>query len=196
MDNQQPPLNFQQNQFPPTPPASPLPQKPKKSSKLPVLAGGVVALLLVVGFAAWGIQQSSKVSATNKRVDSLVSVNKNLIVELDKRKTTTGEENIDKNAFQAVFLTNNQVYFGKITEITETQVTLTNIYYLKQGNDGSDVNSPNGDVSLVKLGNELHGPQDTMFIERREVNFWENLKADGKVSKAIVTYEQQNPTSK
>jgi hypothetical protein len=32
-----------------------------------------------------------------------------------------------------------------------------------------------------------------MFIERKETVFWENLKPDGEVTKAIVQYEQANP---
>ena len=41
-------------------------------------------------------------------------------------------------------------------------------------------------VQLVKLGNELHGPEDAMYINRQSVLFWENLKNDGKVAKAIA----------
>jgi len=32
-----------------------------------------------------------------------------------------------------------------------------------------------------------------MYLERKNVQFWENLKSDGQVSKAIATYEKQNP---
>jgi len=49
------------------------------------------------------------------------------------------------------------------------------------------------DVSLVKLGCELHGPEDEMLINRDQVIFWENLKADGQVAKAVAEYQKQNP---
>jgi hypothetical protein len=100
----------------------------------------------------------------------------------------------DKN-YQAVFLTNGQVYFGKIGDVTKDSVVLEDIYYLRvnqqvqpnqQGNNAND-------ISLVKLGCELHGPGDQMIINRSQVSFWENLKSDGSVAKAVTQYKQQNP---
>src|SRR5882724_7022745 len=37
---------------------------------------------------------------------------------------------VDKTKEQAVFLTNGQVYFGHVTEITDKYVSLVGIYYL------------------------------------------------------------------
>jgi hypothetical protein len=37
----------------------------------------------------------------------------------------------------------------------------------------------------VKLGNEIHGPEQEMQISSSQVIFWENLKNDGKVVDAI-----------
>ncbi len=93
-----------------------------------------------------------------------------------------------KDRYQAVFLTNGQVYFGKIDKITNTGYTLKDIYYLQvqQGvqpetkKEGEDQN-----LSLAKLGSELHGPDDVMYIEGKQVLFWENLKTDSQVVKAI-----------
>ena len=104
---------------------------------------------------------------------------------------------VDKGANQAVFLANDQVYFGKITEITDDVITMKGIFYLQKGNEQSEApqnaastaQQPN--LSLAKLGNELHGPQDQMQINRDQVVFWENLKQDGKVSKAIKAYSEQ-----
>jgi hypothetical protein len=95
--------------------------------------------------------------------------------------------------FQAVFLTNGQVYFGKFTSINNQYVVLTDIYYLQvqqtvQPKSGSS-SSNNQQVSLAKLGGELHGPEDQMFINRDQVLFWENLKNSGKVVQAILKYQ-------
>jgi hypothetical protein len=106
---------------------------------------------------------------------------------------------IKGNEFQAVFLTNGQVYFGKVSDVDSSYVKLTNIYYLQvtSAASGSQTVQPkasdtsNQQVSLAKLGGELHGPEDTMFISRSQVLFWENLKTDGKVSKAIADYVAQ-----
>jgi hypothetical protein len=106
-------------------------------------------------------------------------------------------EFVDKNKVQAVFLTNGQVYFGKIADVTGRYVDLQNIYYLNSqqqpaAGDQSTANQQTN-FSLVKLGCELHGPIDQMVINRDQVSFWENLKSDGKVAKAIDQWVQQNP---
>jgi hypothetical protein len=106
-------------------------------------------------------------------------------------------DNVDKKKYQAVFLTNGQVYFGKVKEINKNYVDLQQIYYLNvnqqvQPNQETEDKS-NQSVSLVKLGCELHGPTDRMVINRDQITFWENLKTDGQVAKAITQWVEQNP---
>lgn len=144
----------------------------------------LILFIALISVSVWGYLQYKDASKANKDVLKLTAENKAIADELSKRKTTTGEENIDKSTYQSVFLSNGQTYFGKITKITDSQITLEDIYYLKTDN-------PN--VELVKLGNELHGPQDKMYIERKEVQFWENLKQSSKVSQAIKQYQLQHP---
>jgi uncharacterized protein HemX len=96
---------------------------------------------------------------------------------------------LDKNKYQAIFLSNGQVYFGKLSDSSPFQVKISKIYYLQvqqdvQGGDKSK-EQDNNQVSLAKLGDELHGPQDEMFIAKDQVLFWENLKDDSKVVQAI-----------
>ncbi|HKX72464.1 MAG TPA: hypothetical protein VJM32_00435 [Candidatus Saccharimonadales bacterium] len=93
------------------------------------------------------------------------------------------------NQYQALFLTNGQVYFGKISNVDDKYVKLSDIYYLQvqqtvqPAQQNQQNNSPQ--VSLAKLGSELHGPEDTMLVNRDQVLFWENIKDDGKVVQAI-----------
>ncbi len=96
--------------------------------------------------------------------------------------------------YQAVFLTNGQVYFGKVSHVDSSYVKLTDIYYLQvqqtvQPKDSSAAAANNQQVSLAKLGGELHGPEDVMYVSRQQVLFWENLKTTGKVAKAISDYK-------
>jgi hypothetical protein len=103
---------------------------------------------------------------------------------------------IDTTKNQAVFLTNGQVYFGEVTAITDQYVSLSNIYYLnsqQQPDTSTKTQTQQTSFSLVKLGCELHGPADQMVINREQVSFWENLKSDGKVAKAIDQFKSQNP---
>ncbi|HSX31729.1 MAG TPA: hypothetical protein VLF43_00570 [Candidatus Saccharimonadales bacterium] len=112
---------------------------------------------------------------------------------------------VDSSKQQAVFLTNGQVYFGKIKEINRQYVDLRGIYYLNVNQqvqpDQKDANSKTtttaaaqqSQISLVKLGCELHGPNDQMLINRDQVTFWENLKTDGQVAKAVDKWVSENP---
>jgi uncharacterized protein HemX len=113
-------------------------------------------------------------------------------------RSTSYDENqaINTSEYQAVFLTNGQVYFGKLADLNNKYVTLTSIYYLQvQQSDGSlqnaSGNTTSSQVSLAKLGSELHGPQDKMSISSDQMLFWENLKSDSKVVKAIEAYQNK-----
>lgn len=97
--------------------------------------------------------------------------------------------------YQALFLTNGQVYFGHLSGVNSSYVKLKDIYYLQvqqqvqPGQQPAANNQQQPNVSLAKLGSELHGPEDTMYVSQQQVLFWENLKADGKVSQAIKDYK-------
>jgi hypothetical protein len=102
---------------------------------------------------------------------------------------------VDSSKLQAVFLTNDQVYFGKITTINQKYLVLTKIYYLQtsSASNTSKSSSSSNNISLVKLGCELHKPQDRMVIQQEQVSFWENLQTDGQVAKAVKSYQDANP---
>jgi hypothetical protein len=101
---------------------------------------------------------------------------------------------------QAVFLNGGQVYFGNINTLNKDYLKMSNIYYLRvnqvvqpdqKNADGTPATQ--NDISLVKLGCELHGPTDEMVINREQIIFWENLKDDGQVANAVKDYVAKNP---
>lgn len=102
---------------------------------------------------------------------------------------------VDTSKYQAVFLNGGQVYFGKVSELNSKFLNLNDIYYLRvnQQVQPDQNNAAGNDISLVKLGCELHGPQDAMVINREQVTFWENLKDDGQVANAIAEFVKANP---
>lgn len=102
---------------------------------------------------------------------------------------------VNKDLNQAVFLSNGQVYFGKIQKLNDKYIDLRSIYYLNSQNPSSSSTTANTSTNftLVKLGCELHGPADEMIINRSQVSFWENLRSDGKVAKAIDQWVKANP---
>jgi len=106
---------------------------------------------------------------------------------------------IDNGKYQAVFFTNGQVYFGKLTQVNEGYFKLSGVFYLQAKDDAAETDklqqttdSSSNAVQLIKLGNEIHGPQDEMVISKDQVLFFENLKAEGKVSTSIEQYNKTN----
>ena len=105
---------------------------------------------------------------------------------------------IDEDQYQALFLSNGEVYFGKLDTVDDDYLTLEDIYYLRvtptlqqstevdaAGNSILVENPNEPQINLVKLGNELHGPEDRMVVPLTSVIYWENLSEDGQVSVAI-----------
>ena len=95
---------------------------------------------------------------------------------------------ISKN-WQAVFLSDGQVYFGKIVKQDKQDLILKDIYYLREKGSlqqgENSLNKITQDVSLIKLGTEIHGPEDEMRINRFHILFIEELKEYSKIVSAI-----------
>ena len=110
-----------------------------------------------------------------------------------------GMGGVQKNNYQAVFLTNGQVYFGKVDKMNSSTTTLKDIYYLQvqqvQPAPEQTADQSQGKLTLIKLGNEIHGPEDSMTINNSQIVFWENLKNDGKVVDAIKRYQTEGPST-
>lgn len=108
-------------------------------------------------------------------------------------RSSTGS-NIDADKYQAVFFTNGQVYFGKLQTLNSEYMKLSDIYYLQTkattSNPQETTSQTASDVTLVKLGNEIHGPEDEMIISKNQMLFFENLKKDSKVSDSISQYKK------
>lgn len=95
--------------------------------------------------------------------------------------------------YQAVFLVNNQVYFGKLTKINSQYPVLKDIYYLQVNQSIQPIEegqSSSPDISLIKLGGELHGPTDEMKINREHILLIENLRSDSNLVSAILKHKK------
>lgn len=141
-------------------------KRKRNKLKLAILSVGVIVLVAVLSF-----------------------------VGLSVYKATTAA-NIDSTKYQAVFLTNGQVYFGKLHTLNGGYMKLTDIYYLQtsSSSDSSSIQDSTdnaSDVQLIKLGDEIHGPSDEMIISKDQILFFENLKKDGKVVESISKYKSQ-----
>ena len=142
---------------------------PKKQYRLKPLLVAILALVIIAGLIVVG----------------------SILIRQFSRGTA-----IDSSKYQAVFLSNGQVYFGKLQNSTGEYLTLTNVFYLQTKTNTTTQNpqttsNTGNDVELVKLGSEIHGPDDQMVINHSQVLFYENLKPDGRVSQSITNYAKK-----
>ena len=103
---------------------------------------------------------------------------------------------ISGGGYQAVFLSNGQVYFGKLLRQSSQYPTLREVYYLQITQPPQPIlegTTPPANINVVKLGGELHGPTDEMRINRDHILFIENLKSDSRVVQAIEQFKATNP---
>lgn len=102
---------------------------------------------------------------------------------------------IDTARYQAVYLDNDNVYFGKVQFLMGGNILLKDVFRIQAAADTAKTTDQNAqaaaDIRLIKPGNELHAPDDTMLINKDKVLFIENLKTDGKVTEAIVNYQKE-----
>lgn len=130
----------------------------------------IVALLIIVlGVGGWFVWSSSQ--------GSLAST-------------------IDEDKYQAVFLSNSQVYFGKLSVVNGDYMRLNNVFYLERQMTASaneeestnDTETPTGDnnFQLLKYSDVLYGSEDEMIIAKSDIIRYENLRNDGVVAKAIA----------
>ena len=112
-----------------------------------------------------------------------------------RAQASSASRAIDSSKYQAVFMSGGQVYFGKLEIVNHDYVRLKHVFYI-QSNDtkstddtGSNTKTTNASgMQLIKLGDEVHGPEDAMVINREQMLFFENLKSDGKVAQLINQY--------
>ena len=89
------------------------------------------------------------------------------------------------NRYQAVFLSNGQVYFGKLHDYYTNRPYLTDVYYFQANTQTSSGQSSGGSQLLVKLGDEIHAPEGKLILNKDAILFVENLTDKGKVVEAI-----------
>lgn len=98
---------------------------------------------------------------------------------------------VDGSRWQAVFLTNGQAYFGHLDHYNRGYVLLKDVYYLQVPQSlQSQTPGAQPQLNLVKLGGELHGPEDRMFIPKGQILFWEDMKSGSQVMRAIESTRQ------
>ncbi len=95
---------------------------------------------------------------------------------------------IGRSTYQAVFLSNGQVFFGRYYDRLGPYVKIVSPYYIQSFGSQSDPADPPGQ-RVVRRGDELHAPLAQMLIPRTSVLFVEDL-ADGSPVAQFITKDR------
>ena len=89
--------------------------------------------------------------------------------------------------YQAIVLTNGQVYFGKLEKLGAQYPTLHDVYYIQ-----SQQNPETRQISstLVKRGRELHAP-DHMIINSQHILFIEPVRPESQLARLMDEAKKQ-----
>lgn len=127
---------------------------------------------------------------TRRFVSTLMAILLALLIAGLLWKAVSGVEKPQPDRYQAVFLDNGQVFFGKLKNTAGPYLKLEKSYYtqnqkLPENATEEQKAATSNNVSLVKFGKEVYGLDDTLMIRAEQVLFWQNLRTDSKVSKAM-----------
>jgi hypothetical protein len=94
-----------------------------------------------------------------------------------------------ESEYQAVFLANGQVFFGKISDAGAPYPLLKDVFYVQTA-----VNPETKQPAsiLVKRGSEWHGP-DYMYINSQQIVVIEPVAASSRVAALIAEAKKQKP---
>jgi hypothetical protein len=130
---------------------------PRSAMRRVLISLGVVVLIILVALIAAAIARAG--SAT----DPLASA-------------------VNRSEYQAVFLTNGQVFFGRLTVPGGDYYYLRHVYYLSSG---TATKTGGSSLTIRKLTNDVHGPQDLVILSRPQVLYVENLNPNGRAAQIL-----------
>lgn len=126
-----------------------------KSRRVQLMGAGVLVLLLLVLAVFWFVQQL-------------------YVANLQR---------IDASKYQVVYLVNGQAYFGKLQNVNGDYLVIKSPY-TAQAVKGSET-SADETTTLLRVKDQVYGPEDSIAIKSSQVTFWQNLRDDSKVTQAI-----------
>ena len=85
---------------------------------------------------------------------------------------------IDTTRYQAVILSNDKVYFGKLESLSEDFFRLESAFFLRETREDADAEPVR---ALLPVNREIHAPENTMLIRKDEVVLIENLAKDSPI---------------
>lgn len=94
-------------------------------------------------------------------------------------------QQIDTGKYQVVYLTNGQAYFGKLQNTSGDFLVMKSPYIAQSVANSEDKADSSTQTTLLKVTDQVYGPEDSIAIKTSQVAFWQNLRDDSKVTQAI-----------
>lgn len=105
------------------------------------------------------------------------------IAQLVRRDPFGGS--VAQRRWQAVYLTNDRVYFGHLRAGGGDFYELRDAYFIEDATVGEGDEAKQAQ-RVQPVTKQVTGPDGRLFIRRREVRMFENLRPDSPVVKAIA----------
>lgn len=155
----------------------------KSAAKNPIV--WVVALVLLIGLG-WSSQQSwfpIRVELKDFKPPQLLSAEpKSDRPPPPSSMTETG----DISDYWAVSLDTDQVFYGKLKK-GNPYLEIRDAFYYQPGIRAAS----QGNIRIIKVGTELHGPEDRVMINKTHVVMTQQLTSESKIVQAIQQYLRQ-----
>lgn len=100
-------------------------------------------------------------------------------------KVLLPSQSIDRSSYQVVYLVSGQAYFGRLQNKSGEYLILESPFTVQAAAGDAEKNNSNT-TSLLRVRDQVYGPQDSIALKSDHVAFWQNLRKDSKVSKAIA----------
>ncbi|MDD2337816.1 MAG: hypothetical protein PHD01_14740 [Geobacteraceae bacterium] len=128
----------------------------------------------------------------NIRLITLILLSLSIAVLVSGCDKTQKENFTFATEYQAVFLDNGQVFFGRLDKGGSDHPRLTEVYYIGQqpSPDGKQVVN-----ILLKRGNEWHGPE-SMYLTKSHIVMIEPVSPTSRVADLIKELKAKPPESK
>lgn len=163
-------------------------ERPKRPSFV-MRYSSYVLMMIIVGLILFVLN--------NREAPNVGTISNNVVQPIEQPSQFGS---IDPNAWYAVHLIDGKVYYGRLVqELAGTSLILTNVFYEVPGSSNVQTATTtasivtttpvtNNKLVLVKLGTETHRPEDRIVISPDALVFFERLKNDSPVVKAIEDY--------
>ncbi len=93
---------------------------------------------------------------------------------------------IDKSGYQLVKLTNGEMFFGKLQNITGDYLRLENAYFIPATTEKTTTSDKNtNEVEIIPRSSTVAKSKTPMYLHTDQVAYWENLATDSKVADTL-----------